>query len=188
MINIKDLKLFTLFYIDEHDRLTKEEKKYLYNFTESATKEQIIHLLMTGKPVKKPSIKEVEYIASWSEVSRTIAFGADSWERGIAHGTRIGVQTGTHRGLAAAALVAAVLVIATKAYKRFMSKAAKACKTLKGIEKTNCMSKFKQQAQKAKIGELQKGLSFCAKTKKPGACADKLKRKISIEKAKLGQL
>ena len=87
-----------------------------------------------------------------------------------------------------AAAVAAVTVAGVKAYKRFLSKAARACSGKSGLEKTSCMNKFKKQAQAAKIKELQSGMSKCAKTKDPARCKSKLQGKINKEKSSMGAL
>ena len=98
------------------------------------------------------------------------------------------VETGAAGGLAAAAVAAAATIASVKLYKRFLSKAAKACSGKSGLEKTSCMTKFKKQAQAAKVQALQSGIAKCSKSKDPTSCKAKLQGKINKEKAKMGAL
>ena len=84
-------------------------------------------------------------------------------------------------------VVAALATAAVMAYKRFLSKAARACAGMGGTEKTACMNKFKQDVIKAQINTLQSGLAKCAKTKDPDKCKAKVIKQIAKLKAKLGQ-
>jgi len=77
---------------------------------------------------------------------------------GLAAGGKIGLAFGLGAGIAASAIAALVIVIANRAYKRFLSKAARACNKLKGDQKTNCMIRFKQEAIRKKISDLQNGI------------------------------
>jgi hypothetical protein len=95
---------------------------------------------------------------------------------------------GAGAAVAASALLALSATIGYKMYKRFLSQAARQCRGRKGVQKTNCMNKAKRDANKAKLIGIQKGLPLCSKTKNPGKCQAKLQRKITIAKAKLGQL
>lgn len=45
----KDLRLFTLIYVNEHDSLTKDEKSYLFSFVKEATEYELMNLLVTGE-------------------------------------------------------------------------------------------------------------------------------------------
>jgi len=180
--NLKnDLRLFALFYVDEHENFTKKECSVLYKFIKEATLDEVANLLATGNMEK--NISESARTAAWSAVAKT-HLGTDPIKRVY----QAGQGTGISQGLAAAAVIALASTLAFKAYQRFLSKAAKACKGKSGDEKTNCMNKFKQQAQKAKIDSLQKSLQSCSKSKDPSACKIKMTKKINKEKAKLGTL
>ncbi len=180
MTSINNLKLFTFFYINEQDKLTISEKKYLYNFVEKANEQQIKNLLLTGNIVE--NLEEIEFRYGGMPMN-------DLWKAlAQSKGYSAGLTSGVGKGLAVSALVALSVAVAAKTYKRFFSKEARACQGLKGVEKTNCMIKAKKLAQQAKIKELEKGLALCTKSKKPGTCSDKIKHKIAIEKAKLGDL
>jgi peptidoglycan hydrolase CwlO-like protein len=83
-------------------------------------------------------------------------------------------------GAAAIALAGAIATVAYKVYKAKFSKAAKACVQYKGIEKQECMLKFKKQALQTKVQVLQKGASkLCAKNKNPGECRARIQAKIA---------
>lgn len=180
MQSTDDLKLFALFYVNEHENLSTSEKKYFYNFIEKVNEQQIKNLLITGKPVE--NLKEIEAYYGGMPMG-------DLWKAvGKSQGFTAGFNAGMVKTLAVSAFLAFVATVAAKAYQRFLSKAAIKCKDLKGIEKTNCMAKVKKMAQQAKINELQKGLALCSKSKKPGTCSDKMKHKIAVEKAKMGEL
>jgi len=102
------------------------------------------------------------------------------YNQGVTHG---GVAT-----LAAATIAALVTTVAYKTYKRFLSKAAKACNKYSGTEKTGCMNKFKRDATKRRIQDLTKGKQACKHTKAPSKCISKIDKKIGKLKASLGEL
>ncbi len=182
--NLHDIKAFTTFYINEHDRLTEDDKDILYTFVDNANIDQLKNLLVTGKMTTHPL---TEFRVAPLHV------GIPAQTKGVFQAMSgkdysIGMIDGVTTGITAVALVALASAVAYKIYKRFLSKAAKACNNKGGMEKTNCMAKFKKQATQAKIGVLQKGLSKCSKSKDPALCKNKLKVKISKEKAKMGEL
>lgn len=112
---------------------------------------------------------------------------------GIASGT-VAAKTSTLAGIGAkfgaltlagkiavgmgALVVAALLAYAAyKTYQRFFSRAAKACNAYKFKEKSLCIAKFKVEAMKKQINDLDSSSSTaCKKTKNPQQC------KLSIQK------
>jgi len=174
----KQLKIFALEYIKEHDGLLKEERLALGQFVMEASDNQVKFMLFTGEVKDKLSEEDITYI---KELDPMLFPGANPGEK-IAFGAGFG------SGLAVVAYSALIAVAAVKAYKKYISKAGKACKGLLGNEKTNCLNKFKKQAQVAKIKTFQSGLSKCSKTKNPVKCKAKLQSKINKEKAKMGAL
>jgi len=85
----------------------------------------------------------------------------------------------------AAGILATIAIYAGyKAYQRFFSKAAKACKGKSSAEKTACMNKFKTQAIGAQVKELKKGLSACSKSSNPAKCKTVVNNKIARLKSK----
>ena len=81
------------------------------------------------------------------------------------------------KGIGAGILAAIATYAAYKIYKRFLSKAARACKG--DADKSACMAKFKDQAKQAQIKELKKGVSACSKSSDPGKCKTVINNKIA---------
>ena len=98
-----------------------------------------------------------------------------------------GIDPGVVTGLATAAVAAAVITIAYQGYKRFFSKAAKACKGGKGDAKTSCMNRYKVKALRKQLSDLQQGLISCDKTMDVHECREKIAKKIRKTKVKLGE-
>lgn len=82
-----------------------------------------------------------------------------------------------HPGLAAAAAAAAVAAAGFLVYKRFFSKAAKACKG--SPDRKACIQDFKQKARNAQAAALRSKMSICAKSKDPAGCKSKVQAKIA---------
>jgi len=95
---------------------------------------------------------------------------------------------GFQDGMGYTALVAAATAISYGVYKDYLSKAAKACKGKSGLEKQECMVKYKKKALQKRIEVLKKGLIDCKKTNKPDKCKKKVQDQINREKKKLGEL
>ena len=81
---------------------------------------------------------------------------------------------------------AGILYGGYKIYQRFLSKAARACSNKSGEEKTACIAQYRNNAIKAQIMELKKGLSVCAKTNNPAKCKATIEDKIKKLQNKLG--
>jgi hypothetical protein len=175
-----NLKIFALEYVKLHDNLTKEQKLGVGRFIVEANDDQINFLLLTGE-VKDKLTKEDKSLIETSDFS-------SGFDKGFMHGAEAGAVGGIVVTLAATAVLAAATAAGIVAYKRFFSKAARACKDKGGIHKTSCMNKFKRQGQAARIKALQAGMVKCAKTKDPAKCKSKLQGKINKEKAKMGAL
>ena len=97
-------------------------------------------------------------------------------------------SSGVFKGLAAAALATAIVAVAYQVYKRYMSKAAKACKDYSSQEKTSCMNRYRIDSLKRQIKELEIGYPLCDKTNDVYDCRYKIKNKIRKLKTKLGEL
>ncbi len=83
------------------------------------------------------------------------------------------------------ALAAALLYGGYKTYKRFFSKAARACASKSGAEKTACMEAFKKNAIKAQISDLRRSLTGCKSASNPQKCQSAINAKIQKLQAKL---
>jgi succinate dehydrogenase/fumarate reductase flavoprotein subunit len=91
-----------------------------------------------------------------------------------------GMEIGAAVALGAAAITAGVL-----AYKRFFSKAAKACKDKSGAEKTSCMKSYKAQGKQAELGVLTAKINSCKGNPK---CVNRIKSRITKAKQEIQAL
>ena len=73
-------------------------------------------------------------------------------------------------------------------YRKFLSKASRTCKAVKGKEKSECIKKFRIQAMKAQMTALQQGYSRCSQHKHPEDCKNKTANKMKSIKAKLDKM
>lgn len=87
-----------------------------------------------------------------------------------------------------AALAALAIYGATKAYKRFFSKAAKACAGMSGADKSRCMNQYKVKGLQAQINDLKAGASACKAAKNPDKCQGAITRKMAGLQKKIGAL
>jgi hypothetical protein len=78
--------------------------------------------------------------------------------------------------IAGAALAALAIFGAYKTYKRFFSKSAKACKG--SADRKACIKKFKVDAIKAQISDLQAASARCSVTKDPAKCKATIGNKV----------
>ena len=188
----KDLKIFALEYVKLHDHLLKEQKLAIGQFIMEASDDQVKYMLLSGEVkyglTEENKMLAKSFIEEYSGLDQYHAGQVSGSAMGRMQGHEAGHSQGVQSTLTAVAIVASVATASYAVYKRFLSKAAKACKGKGGLEKTNCMSKFKKQAQAAKIKELQSGMTKCTKSKDPTSCKAKLQGKINKEKAKMGAL
>ncbi len=82
------------------------------------------------------------------------------------------------------ALAALALYASYKIYKRFLSKAARACKGMGGADKSACMKKYKVSALNAQIKSLSSAGAKCSKSKDPAKCKAGIQKKVAGLKAK----
>jgi len=178
-MNNTELKIFTMYYINEHDDLSKEEKLALMEWVKDATPDQVGYLLLTGEVKEKLTEEDMDLLNDKYSI-------LESWQSQW-------MSTAQQQDLAAGSIVATVYALAAikagfMAYKRFFSQAAKACAGRSGVEKTSCMNQFKTKALQAQIKVLQSAMGGCSKSKDPVKCKAKLQNKINKIKAKMGQL
>jgi hypothetical protein len=119
------------------------------------------------------------------EVGGDIQRGA---EKGYEKGSELagqGVQWAQQnpgQAAAAGALGIAAITAGVLAYKRFFSKAARACGGLTSSQKTACMKKYKVDAKKAEVGVLTSKLSSCKGNPK---CVNKIRARIASAKQEM---
>jgi len=176
----KDLKIFALEYVQLHDDLLKEEKLAIGNFIMEASDKQVEFMLLTGKVKDKLTKEDINLINKNKSILELWVFSNDEIKAVLAAGAILGAG--------ATVFATAISKLAHKAYKRFLSQAARKCKGKAGNEKTSCMKNAREEALRGKIKMYQQGISKCSKTKSPSDCKAKLVFKINKTKAQLGEL
>jgi len=177
----KQLKIFALNYVKEHDNLTKEQKLGVAEFIMEASDEQVKFLLTTGEVKDKLTEEDNKLLKK-----RINEGGFDNIIATIIDNLLVSPVETSGVLISVSALIAAVGVASMKVYQIILSKAARTCKGKSGNEKISCFNKFKRDAQTAKIKALQLAISKCSKTKNPSSCKNKLQSKINKEKSKIG--
>ncbi len=130
-----------------------------------------------------------KYADKAGDVAKDVAKGAEKMGGKIAKGA--GELAGKAKDLAStpgAQYAAAGAVAAYKAYQRFFSQAARACKGKSGAEKTGCMKQFKVKGLQASKTVMAASVSKCAKTKDPAKCKLKIQSKMQGIDAKMAKL
>jgi len=128
-------------------------------------------------------ISKIQKQLSWTETAyskarikyRTIKAAVEAQKSGVAVDIK---DTSSLSSVAISALIASAIAASVLLYKRFLSKAAKACKDKKGSDKTNCMRKFKITGYQQAIKSLKQSLLKCSNTKDPSLCKSKIENKI----------
>jgi len=100
------------------------------------------------------------------------------WLQGIFGKNRIPMSLKSKEAIAAGAMALLIIAIGVLVYRKFMSKASKACKNYKGDEKNECLKKYREKAKQLKIQTLVKNRKACSKTKNPQKCVEKINKKI----------
>ena len=88
-------------------------------------------------------------------------------------------------GVGAAALAALVAYAGYQVYKKFFSKAAKACANQSGAAKEQCLAGFRKKAVVAQAQTLMKASAACAKSKDPRKCKAVIMAKVAKVKSKM---
>jgi len=88
-------------------------------------------------------------------------------------------------GVAAAALAALIAYAGYQVYKKFFSKAAKACAGQSGSAKAQCLAGFRKKAVVAQAQTLMKASAACAKSKDPQKCKAVVRAKVAKIREKL---
>jgi hypothetical protein len=205
------LRQFAATYVSLQENLSNGEKISIIKWIKEATDDEIKSLLITGNyTLQKESVSTfdntvgqlLDEVAGIGSAFKGFLSADGRLFTGVVDMARLnqivsslvkqsweaGAGTGAFVGFGSAAIVALIFVVAHRAYKRFLSKAAKACNHLGGIEKTNCMSKYKIEATKKKIEDLRTGKQSCQHTKNSSKCEDKIDNKIKKLQSKLGIL
>jgi len=94
-------------------------------------------------------------------------------------------QTPAGMGVGAAALAALIAYAGYQVYKKFFSKAAKACAGQKGPAKEQCIAGFRKKATVAQAQTLMKASAACSKAKDPRKCKAAVMAKVAKIKGKM---
>jgi hypothetical protein len=165
----KKLRLYAAGIIVE-SKLSKAAKLQLLNFIQTeATDAQIKALILDGKIVKLD--EQAEEIVN----DRFSILEQDPVQMVKPLLQLTGLALGAWAGAMAP-------FVAAKVYKRYMSKAGRACAGVSGEDRNKCISKFKT---KAKIEALKAAASKCPQSKNPEKCKEKMNKKISALQATL---
>lgn len=143
--NIDDLKFFASLYVEASD-IELKDKVLFIEFIKKANKDQVYYLLCKGY---MKSDKDI--LSEGFETLFLYAFKS-LWK----NNPSAVVKTGAVIGAPYAAIVAASVYAATKIYKAYLSKAARACSVKKGEAKRLCINTFKINALKEKVMNLKK--------------------------------
>ncbi len=188
-MKLHKLKEYTLYYILEHDNLTKAEKLHLGEFVKEANEDQINHLLLTGRPCggKDAKVfveKNPDLLAELGGFNRHFNIGvARSGDIAIHMGPKVTGAVAIGVGIGAIyAMISASYVI----YKDYISKAGRKCRDLKlsTSGRTSCEAKARSEAYMKQAKALTGAIGECKKTRNPGMCQSKLKAKIAKLKMK----
>jgi len=132
---------------------------------------------MAGRTLQTGAAKlgsGISTLASWAKKTGTSAASVAS---------NIASKLG-YANIGYAALTAALLYGATKLYKNYLTKAARACSHLSGMEKDDCMRRYKTNAIRMQISDLRKSMAACNKTTNPQQCRLTIQTKINKLKDK----
>lgn len=116
-----------------------------------------------------------KYVAARGAISQAIKTGKEFVQQN---------QKEAALGLAAATVAGIAAVVASKIVKKYLTKAARACKDKKGLEKTTCIQKFKVDAVKDQMKVLDDYKKYCQATKDPKKCEKKIEKKKTALKKK----
>jgi hypothetical protein len=180
------LKVFAATYVSESE-INEDEKLELIQFISEASKDEILSLLSNGS--MNPFLIEIIDPRQLVETELYIEGLVEEVQyplvpyKGTLPATIPQGKGKTGAVIAAAAAAAAVIAMGYATYKRFFSKAAKACKGSE--DRKACLKKFKVNAIKAQIQTLKSGMGKCAKSNKPEKCKANVQNKINKLQAKI---
>jgi hypothetical protein len=109
----------------------------------------------------------------------------DQIDRMATSNSKLAKSNSIYKKVAIGVVIAAALYASYKIYKNYLSKAARSCKGKSGLDKQNCMAKFKSGAAKAQISQLKTSTNLCNKSNNPQLCREKILAKIKKLEGKL---
>lgn len=174
-MKIVDMKINTIKYIISRENLNEDDKIELIKFVETASKEQILHLLISGK------------IISESEINQTIQESNNKNEELVEQKLNEIVGAATLVAYLAIVGAAALVSAAAEIFILAVSKSYRKCVRYKHLKSQFdlCASNVKADAYEKKLKFLKDKISLCKKAKDPKDCDLKVKREINKVEKKL---
>jgi len=100
-----------------------------------------------------------------------------------------GYKVGKTAVISGIVLAGIIIYSSYKTYKRYLSKAGKACKGSGiGMSRTRCLMMYKIYALKKRIEELKKSINLCHKSKHYEKCKSKIEKEISKIQTRIDKL
>jgi hypothetical protein len=188
MRQLTDLQEFALIYLECVDSLKENDKTIFIKFINESTDKQVAALLCTGKMYTTTQLKEQvdgfggEQLYKLGSTLNPASFSDLLDPLGHIITNQI---IGGGMIIGAGALAALAIKGGVKAFKRYLTKAGRACAGLDGVHKEQCLRKYRIEATKSQIAMLEKNKQICGKTKDPHKCAQKIQKHIDQLKANL---
>ncbi len=179
------MKIFAAHYVDCQENINDEDKIKFLNFIKEADDSQLVALLTTGKMLTHNELDLSEGITDYIPNIYKPGMIDSIKVLNAIFGPVKTAQLVARRMLPHAALAAAIITTSVVIYKRFLAKAARACKGKSGTVKSDCINNFKIKAHKEQIKKLSKDKSLCKKSKNPAKCVYKVGNKIAKIKKKI---
>jgi hypothetical protein len=199
-MDLLETKIILFGYITGRQNLTIAEKLSLLKFVKEASFPQLNYLLKEGRMVtereermnlgdwmKKHSTEEIPNFKSepfmkpvQPQQAPVQPQQAPVQPQQAPETSGGGISAG--EGAAAGALAVGAITAGVLAYKRFFSKAARACAGMSGSQKTACMAKYKVQGKKAEIATLNSKKAMCKGNPK---CIAKIQARMQKAQAEM---
>lgn len=211
-MKLQILRYFSSVFVEESDA-SEKDKLFLINKIRESEKDEILDFLFTGTfneqvIVESEKLFDMEnFIESLiSEASINIStdfdfgkakgYGKKAKDFGTKAAKDIKGKVQPYSGMAkkagvaaaAVAVAAAIITASSLAYKKYFSKASRACKGKSGEEKNKCMKMQRGNALKAQMATLKSGISKCSQSKNPTKCRQKVIKRMDEIKYKLAKL
>jgi len=178
-MKILDMKIGTLIYILKQTNLNESEKIELMNFVETASKEQIFHLLITGRMISESDIDQTiqESNNKHKEIVEQrlneLVLGAAGLATLIAYLAIVGAM--------------AIIGMAIEVFMLTVSKQYRKCIKFKNVESEFelCAANVRLDAYEEKLKFLKDKISLCNKAKDPKECDLKVKLEINKTEKKI---
>jgi len=131
-----------------------------------------------GKAVAGTTTAAAKKVAGAASTASKAVAGLPGKAKGMSQAQWDKLSPGQKKAVKIGAPTALALGGGALAYRKFFSKAAKACKDKKGAEKAACMKKFRAGATEAAIMALEDGKFHCDESKNTKKCYNRVAEAI----------